>query len=83
MGQAMEKSAIRLPAALAVALVCTGLIIEAIVSAVEARVNGDLMVDVAPILGAIFLSVPTGQAWWFVISRSIGRLPGNPYRRGR
>jgi hypothetical protein len=69
-------------AALAAAVVCTGLIVEAIITAVEARTNGDLMVDAAPILGAIFLSVPTGQAWWFVISRSIGRLPGNPYRRG-
>ena len=57
----------KLPAALAAALVCTGLIAEAIVTAVNARANGDLMVDAAPILGAVFLAVPTGQAWWFVV----------------
>ncbi|MGD0769255.1 MAG: hypothetical protein ABSB42_13810 [Tepidisphaeraceae bacterium] len=58
--------------ALAAAIVCTGLIAEAILTAVHGRSNGDLMVSVIPILGAVFLSIPTGQAWWGVI-RSLKR----------
>jgi uncharacterized membrane protein (UPF0182 family) len=53
--------------ALAAAIVCTLLIAEAIFTAVRGRSNGDLMVSVIPILGAVFLSIPTGQAWWVVV----------------
>ncbi|MGA2442143.1 MAG: hypothetical protein ABSH08_14405, partial [Tepidisphaeraceae bacterium] len=53
--------------ALAAAIVCTALIAEAILTAVHGRSNGDLMVSVVPILGAVFLSIPTGQAWWVVV----------------
>jgi len=52
---------------LGVAVVCTALIAEAIVTAVHGRANGDLMVIVCPILGATFLSIPAVQAWWMVI----------------
>jgi len=53
--------------ALAAGIVCTGLIVEALFSAVHGRSNGDLLVSVIPILGAVFLSIPTGQAWWAVV----------------
>jgi hypothetical protein len=46
------------------ALVCTGLIIEAIVTVMGSRANGDLMLLFVPLLGATFLSIPAGQAWW-------------------
>lgn len=55
--------------ALVGALICTGLIIEAIVTVVHGRGNGDLMVIVCPILGSIFLSIPAAQAWWMVIQK--------------
>jgi hypothetical protein len=54
--------------ALAVAIICTALIAEAVATAVHGRANGDLMVIVCPILGATFLSIPAVRAWWFVIS---------------
>ncbi len=53
---------------LAVAIGCTILIAEAIVTIIHGRENGDLMVIVCPILGATFLSIPTVRAWWLVIS---------------
>jgi hypothetical protein len=59
----------RLLPSLAVAVVCTGLIVEAIVTVFNGRANGDLLVMVCPILGATFLSIPTAQAWWTVIKR--------------
>jgi hypothetical protein len=49
------------------ALACTGLIIEAIVTVIGARDNGDLMVMICPILGALFFCIPAGQAWWACI----------------
>jgi hypothetical protein len=52
---------------LLVALVCTGLIAEAVVTALHGRQNGDLMVIVCPILGAVFISIPTVRAWWAVL----------------
>lgn len=58
----------RILPSLAVAIGCTILIMEAIVTVVHGRENGDLMVIVCPILGAIFLSIPTARAWWNVIS---------------
>jgi len=53
--------------ALAAAIVCTLLIAEAIFTAIHGRSNGDLMVSIIPILGGVFLSIPTGQAWWVVV----------------
>jgi hypothetical protein len=53
---------------LAVAVGCTALIAEAIVTVVHGRENGDLMVIVCPILGATFLSIPAVRAWWIVLS---------------
>jgi len=55
--------------ALAAAIVCTLLIAEAILTVIHGRANGDLMVMVIPILGAIFLSIPMGWAWGSVIQR--------------
>jgi hypothetical protein len=52
---------------LAGALICSGLIVEAIVTAMGARANGDAMVMFCPILGAVFLTIPAGQAWWAVV----------------
>jgi len=49
---------------LAVAIVCTGLIVEAIYTVMGGRANGDLMLLFVPLLGAIFLSIPAMQAWW-------------------
>jgi hypothetical protein len=54
-----------LPALLG-ALVCTGLIVEAIITVAHGRENGDLMVIVCPILGATFISIPAARAWWTV-----------------
>ena len=54
-----------LPALLG-ALVCTGLIIEAIITVAHGRENGDLMVIVCPILGATFIAIPAARAWWAV-----------------
>jgi len=50
-------------APLAGALVCTALIAEAVITALRAGGNGDMMVVVCPILGAIFFSIPACQAW--------------------
>jgi hypothetical protein len=47
-----------------VALLCTGLIVEAIYTVIGGQANGDLMLLFVPILGAIFLSIPAMQAWW-------------------
>jgi hypothetical protein len=49
------------------ALACTGLIVEAIVTVIGARDNGDLMVMICPLLGALFFCIPAGQAWWACI----------------
>jgi hypothetical protein len=57
----------RILPSLAVAIGCTILIAEAIVTVIHGRENGDLMVIVCPILGATFLSIPTARAWWRVI----------------
>lgn len=57
----------RILPSLAVAIGCTALIVEAVVTVVHGRENGDLMVIVCPILGATFLSIPTARAWWRVI----------------
>jgi hypothetical protein len=53
---------------LAAAVICTVLIVEAIVTAMDARANGDVMVIVCPILGAVFLAIPAGQAWWAALN---------------
>ena len=58
----------RILPSLAVAIGCTILIAEAIVTIVHGRENGDLMVIVCPILGAIFFSIPAARAWWRVLS---------------
>jgi|HubBroStandDraft_2_1064218.scaffolds.fasta_scaffold1084216_1 hypothetical protein len=58
----------RILPSLAVAIACTVLIAEAIVTVIHGRENGDLMVIVCPILGATFLSIPTVRAWWNVFS---------------
>jgi uncharacterized membrane protein YeaQ/YmgE (transglycosylase-associated protein family) len=68
-----ESKSARILPALVGAIVCTALIAEAIVTALHGRQNGDLMVIVCPILGAIFLSIPAVRAWWFVISELLGR----------
>lgn len=49
------------------ALACTGLIIEAIVTVIGSRDNGDLMIMICPLLGALFFSIPAAQAWWACI----------------
>ncbi len=49
---------------LAAAIFCMALIVEAIATSLHARANGDGMVMVCPILGAIFLTIPAGQACW-------------------
>jgi hypothetical protein len=48
---------------LVAALVCTGLILEAIFTVLRSRANGDLMLMFVPMLGATFLSIPGVQAW--------------------
>jgi hypothetical protein len=58
---------------LVVALLCTGLIVEAIYTVMGGRANGDLMLLFVPILGAIFLSIPAMQAWWACIKIVRGR----------
>jgi hypothetical protein len=63
----------RILPSLAVAIGCTILIAEAIVTVIHGRENGDLMVIVCPILGATFLSIPTARAWWVVISAIGGK----------
>jgi hypothetical protein len=63
----------RILPSLAVAIGCTILIAEAIVTVIHGRENGDLMVIVCPILGAAFLSIPTARAWWVVISAIGGK----------
>jgi len=59
--------------ALTAAVVCTGLIAEAVVTVYHGRANGDLMVIVCPILGATFLSIPAVRAWWMVLSAIRGK----------
>jgi hypothetical protein len=49
--------------ALFAALFCTGLIGFAIYTAFGSQANGDLMLIVIPVLGAIFFSIPAGRAW--------------------
>jgi len=51
-------------APLIAAIFCTAMIVEAILTLMGGLANGDLMVMVCPLLGAIFLSVPATQAWW-------------------
>ncbi|HEX4056245.1 MAG TPA: hypothetical protein VHX86_18445 [Tepidisphaeraceae bacterium] len=58
---------------LVAAILCTGLIVEAIATAMNARANGDAMVIVCPILGAVFLTIPAGQAWWALLKALCGR----------
>jgi hypothetical protein len=60
------RLAVFLPPLLA-ALACTGLIIEAIVTVIGSRDNGDLMIMICPLLGALFFSIPAAQAWWACI----------------
>jgi hypothetical protein len=62
-----RSTAAALAPPLVAALLCTAMIIEAIATALTGRANGDLMVLVCPILGAIFLSIPAVQAWWACI----------------
>ncbi len=57
----------RLFAPLAAAILCTAMIIEAVITIAFSRGNGDVMVVVCPILGAVFLSIPACQAWWACI----------------
>jgi hypothetical protein len=54
----------RLAPPLAAALICTVVIARAIIAVVGGKANGDLMVTVCPLLGAVFLSIPAAQAWW-------------------
>jgi hypothetical protein len=56
-------------APLIAAIFCTAMIVEAILTLMGGLANGDLMVMVCPLLGAIFLSVPATQAWWAVIRK--------------
>jgi hypothetical protein len=58
----------RLVPALAAAVIATALIIEAILTILHGRANGDLMIMVCPILGSLFLSIPAIQAWWLVLT---------------
>jgi hypothetical protein len=50
-----------------VAVVTTALIVEAVLTVLRGRANGDMMIAVCPALGAIFLSIPAVRAWWVVI----------------
>lgn len=50
-------------ASLAAAIFCTALVIEALWIAWTARQNGDMLVIICPLLGAVFISIPGGQAW--------------------
>jgi hypothetical protein len=63
--QGVRLSAL-LPPLLA-ALACTGLIVEAIVTAIGSGQNGDSMIIICPLLGALFFSIPAAQAWWACI----------------
>jgi len=54
--------------ALAVALIATSLIAEAIFTIIHGRANGDLMITVCPIVGSLFLSIPAARAWWIVLA---------------
>jgi hypothetical protein len=56
----------RMWGAVVVAIVTTGLIVEAILTILRGRANGDMMIMVCPALGAIFLSIPAMRAWWVV-----------------
>jgi len=56
-------------APLAAAVICTALIVLAIFIIARARANGDAMVMICPVLGAIFLSIPACQAWAAVLQR--------------
>jgi hypothetical protein len=53
--------------ALTVAIFATALIAEAILTIINERANGDLMIMVCPILGSLFLSIAAVKAWWRVI----------------
>lgn len=64
--QPRVRLAVLLPPLLA-ALACTGLIIEAIVTVIGSRQNGDSMLMICPLLGALFFSIPAAQAWWACI----------------
>lgn len=55
------------------ALACTGLIVEAIYTAMRSRANGDLMLLFLPILGAVFFSIPAFQAWYACLRILRGR----------
>ena len=62
----MESDRGRLWPPLIGAIFCTAMIIEAIVTLLGGLANGDLMVMICPLLGAVFLSIPATQAWWAV-----------------
>jgi len=64
-----RKGLVAIAAPLAAAVVCTLLIILAIFIIASARANGDAMVMICPVLGAIFLSIPACQAWATVFHR--------------
>jgi hypothetical protein len=67
-------------APLAAALLCTAMIVEALIVIVFSRDNGDIMVVVCPILGAVFLSIPAAQAWMacYRILQDIRRRKNSP-----
>jgi len=54
--------------ALAVAIIATALIAEAVFTIINGRANGDMMIMVCPILGSLFLSIPAVRAWWVVLT---------------
>jgi hypothetical protein len=62
-----SESRAKIWVALVVAIVTTGLIVEAVLTVLRGRANGDMMIAVCPALGAIFLSIPAMRAWWVVI----------------
>jgi hypothetical protein len=64
--EAESPSVVVIPSLFA-AVVCSALIAEAIVTVLHARSNGDMMVMVCPILGAMFMALPTARAWWKVL----------------
>jgi hypothetical protein len=60
---------------LTAAVFCTAMIIEAVFTLRGGLANGDMMVMVCPLLGAIFLGIPGSRAWWNVIRILRGKSP--------
>jgi hypothetical protein len=58
---------------LVAAIFCTALIAQAIQTILTGRANGDMMVMVCPVLGAIFLAIPAVQAWMACVKMVLRR----------